>query len=119
MRGEWWNSCDQFIKDSAEAEEVCAGIYPSGTAGCLFRRHVLRRAHDLRFQRHRSTEAAGRSGGAGINSLGNAEVDDLGDRPIVHARYQNVPGLEITMDDPLLVRMLYGQARLFDQLQPL
>ena len=41
-----------------------------------------------------------------LDRLGDAEVDDLRDRHVVLERHQDVGGLEVAMDDALLVRVL-------------
>ena len=51
--------------------------------------------------------------------LGQAEVDHLGDRLAVVALDQDVRGLEVAVDDPLLVRVLHRRADLAEQGQPL
>ena len=51
--------------------------------------------------------------------LGHAEVDDLGHRPAVVQGDQDVRGLEVAVDDPLLVRVLHRLADRDEQLQPL
>ena len=51
--------------------------------------------------------------------LGDAEVDHLGHGRAVVQRDQHVGGLEVAVDDPLLVRVLHGLADRDEQLQPL
>ena len=51
--------------------------------------------------------------------LGHAEVDDLGHRGAVDDRHQDVGGLQVAMDDPLLVGVLHGPADQDEQLQPI
>ena len=50
--------------------------------------------------------------------LGHAEVDDLRDRLIVADRHKHVRGLDIPVDDSLLVRVLHALADLHEQLEP-
>ncbi len=50
--------------------------------------------------------------------LGQAEVDHLGDRLVVVGLDQDVGGLEVAVDDPLLVRVLHGRADLAEQGEP-
>ena len=54
-----------------------------------------------------------------MDGLGDAEVDDLGDRHAVVERDHHVGGLDVAMDDPLLMGVLHGLADLDEQLQPL
>ena len=51
--------------------------------------------------------------------LGDAEVDDLGHRPAVVQRDQDVRRLEVAVDDALLMGVLHGLADVDEQLQPL
>ena len=51
--------------------------------------------------------------------LGDAEVNHLGHRLAVVQRDQDVRGLEVAMDDALLMRVLHGLADLDEQVQPL
>jgi hypothetical protein len=53
------------------------------------------------------------------SSFRQAEVDDPRGRFAVHLDDQNVGGLEITMDDRFLVRVLHALAGLDKELQPL
>ena len=53
------------------------------------------------------------------DGLGHAEVDDLGDRAIVVVGHQDVGGLQVAVDDPLLMGVLDGLANGDEQLQPL
>ena len=104
----------QFVEDHAKGVDVGAGIHVERIERRLFRRHVERRA------RHcaeggveavlRELQPAGR--------LGQSEVDDLGDGPVVVALDQDVRRLQVAMDDPLLVRVLHGRADLAEQRQP-
>ena len=50
--------------------------------------------------------------------LGHPEVDDLRRRPSVHLGDQDVAGLQVAVDDPLLVGMLHRLADGDEQLQP-
>ena len=49
---------------------------------------------------------------------GQAEVDHLGDGPVVVGLDQDVGRLEVAMDDPLLVRVLNRLADVHEQFQP-
>ncbi len=50
--------------------------------------------------------------------LGDAEVDDLGRGPAVDLGDQHVAGLQVAVDDPLLVGVLHRLADGDEQLQP-
>ena len=54
-----------------------------------------------------------------VDRLGDAEVDHLGDGLAVVERHQDVRGLDVAVDDPLLVRVLDRLADRDEQLQPL
>jgi hypothetical protein len=54
-----------------------------------------------------------------VHRLGNAKVDDLGNRPSVLERHQDVGGLQVAVDDPLLVRVLDSLADLNEELDSL
>ena len=54
-----------------------------------------------------------------IDGFGDAEIDDLGRGLAVFDRHQHVGGLEVAMDDPLLMGMLHRLADGDEQLQPL
>jgi hypothetical protein len=51
-------------------------------------------------------------------SLGDAEIDHLGYRHTVVQRYEDVRGLDVTVNDALLMRMLDGLADLDEQVEP-
>ena len=53
------------------------------------------------------------------HGFGDAEVDDLGDRPDVMHFDQHVAGLQIAVDHALLMRVLHAVAERDEQLQPL
>ena len=50
--------------------------------------------------------------------LGDPEIDDLGSGPSVHLGDHDVAGLQVAVDDPLLVGVLHGLADGDEQLQP-
>ena len=51
--------------------------------------------------------------------LGHAEVDHFGNGVVVVLGHEHVVGLDIAMDDALLMGMLHRLADLHEQLQPL
>ena len=54
-----------------------------------------------------------------MKRFGHTEVDDLGDGLAVLDKDQDVGGLDVPVDDPLLVGVLDSVADLHEQLQPL
>src|SRR6516162_875525 len=58
-------------------------------------------------------------GRVGPGRLGHAEVDDLGHRLAVVQANQDVGGLEVAVDDALLVRVLHRLADRHEEPQPL
>jgi hypothetical protein len=53
-----------------------------------------------------------------FRGLGDAEVDHLRHRHAVVQRHEDVRGLDVAVDDPLLVRVLDGLANLDEQIEP-
>ena len=78
----------------------------------LLGRHVRRRADDG------AGVAQGLVGQAELGRLGHAEVDDLGRRSAVDLGDHDVGGLEVAVDDPLLVGVLHRLADGDEQLEP-
>ena len=54
-----------------------------------------------------------------LGRFGHAEVDDLGDRLAVVERHQDVGGLNVAVDNALLVGVLDRMANRHEQFQPL
>ena len=95
---------EHLVERDAESEDVGAMIR---IAGMLLRRHVVRRAHgDI-----------GHGESAGVVLLWRPREPKVGELYTAVAREKDVLGLDIAMDDPLLVRGLQGFADLPDQFQ--
>ena len=101
----------QLVQEHAEAVHVAAGVQRVRVRLALFGAHVLKRPDHLPHVRLHRGQREVRVGGAG-----HAEVDDL--RLAVGA-HENVPGLEIAMDDAELVAVIHGIADPGEQCQPL
>ena len=105
---------EQLVQQHAQAVDVAARVDVAGGRLGLLGAHVLGRADELAVlgeERLLSQAGAGR--------LGDAEVDDLRNRPAVGARDQHVRRLEVAVNHTLMVRMLHGLAHLPEQSQPL
>ena len=74
----------------------------------LLRTHVGRRADELLEGREEGLVGQALAGGG----LGDAEINHLGHRHAVVQRDQDVRGLDVAVDDALLVRVLDGVANL-------
>ena len=58
-------------------------------------------------------------GQALVDGLGHTEVDDLGNGLVLLHRHQHVVGLEVAVDDRVLMRVLHAFAHLQEQFDPL
>ena len=91
----------------------CGCRRPSAHLG-LLGAHVGRRAdHGANWVK------SGLLGEPLVGGLGDAEVDHLGHGPAVVQRDQDVRGLDVAMDDALLVGVLDGLADRDEEFQPL
>ena len=101
-----------FAQQDPEAENVGAGVHVDAAALALFRAHVIGRAEDgFLFAIGFGQSAAG--------GHGDAEIDDLRQRHAVMERGQHVGGLDVAVDDALLVGVLDGVADADEEFQPL
>ncbi len=104
----------ELVEQYAERVDICAGVDVLGGHLRLLGAHVLRCPDQLallgvdRFLRQ-----------ALADRLGHAEVDLLRDGLAVLEQDQHVGGLDVTVDDALLVGVLDGFADLCEELQPL
>ena len=103
---------EQLVHQYAQRVDVRARVDVALERG-LLGTHVGRRADELSFDRDRVL------GQRPVDRLGDAEVDDLGARPSVDLDHDHVGGLEVAVDDALLVRVVHRVAHLAEQLQGL
>jgi hypothetical protein len=102
---------EELVEEHAQGVDVGARVdvgAPRGGHGAvgLLGAHVGRRADD--HPRLRGERLAGEVGVA--HRLGDPEVDDLGERRARLLGDEDVGGLEVAVDDPLLMRVLHGVA---------
>ena len=103
----------QLVEHHAEAVDVGPGVDVEPARLGLLRAHVGRGADgDAELGRE------GRVGQPPLDRLGDAEVDDGGDRLPVGHPDQDVAGLEVAVDDALLVRVLDAAADAEEELEP-
>jgi hypothetical protein len=102
---------EQFVEQHAEAVDVAAGVDVQPAHLRLFRAHVGRGADELVELR----EDRGLSVSPAFGGLGDAEVDDLGDGHAVVEGDEDVRGLDVPVDDALLVGVLDGLADLDEE----
>ncbi|HEY7117587.1 MAG TPA: hypothetical protein VH475_13445 [Tepidisphaeraceae bacterium] len=105
---------EQFVQDHAQRVDVGAGVHVQAAGLGLLGAHVLRGSHHRPDPREKRLLRQDEVGG-----LGDAEVDHLGDRPAVDQRDQDVRGLDVAVDDALLVGVLDGLADGDEQLETL
>jgi hypothetical protein len=101
---------EQLVEQCAQGIDIGAGVYVEATHLGLLRAHVLGGADE---DAELGEEAP--LGQVLGRRLGHAEVDDLGNGAVVLDRHQDVRGLQVTVDDPLLVRVLDPLADLHEQ----
>jgi hypothetical protein len=93
---------EHLVEDRPQREDVASRV--GGFRLDLLGRHVPERSHDDAWL-GRGRKARDRCGSFRLRQLGQAEVEDL---DAAFLRHEDVFGLQIAMDDPLLVRR--GQA---------
>ena len=103
----------QLVEQHPERIDVAAGVDVEAAQLRLLRAHVRRRADELLERReHRLV------GEPALRRLRDAEIDHLGHRLAILESNEDVRGLDVTVDDPLLVGVLEGVADRDEQLQP-
>ena len=102
----------QLVEDHAQGVDVGTGVDIHRRRVGLLRRHVSRSADD------RAGVGEALLGELEFGRFGDAEVDDLRRGPAVDLGDQDVGGLQIAVDDPLLVGVLDRLADGHEQLQP-
>jgi len=104
----------QFVKQNAKGVDVAARVNAQPAHLGLFGTHVSGRAHELLERREQRLVGELLFGG-----LGNAKINHLRHRHAVVHRDENVRGLDIAVNDSLLMRVLDGVADLGEEIQPL
>ena len=94
-------SCEKLVEHHAQRVNVGTRVDIDRRRLSLLRAHILERAHDgAELGEQRSF------GESLIDRLGDAEVDYLGDGTAIMERDEHVRGLQVAVNDPLLVRVL-------------
>ena len=104
----------QLIEQDAQAVDVAACVNIQTAHLCLFRAHVGWRAHKL--MQLRINRLVGQPA---FRRLGNAEINHLGHGHPIVQRDHDVGGLDVAVDDALLVRVLDSAAHLDHKVQAL
>ena len=107
----------QFVEHHPKAVDVRARVdaHPARAASCrLLRGHVDRGAEELLDAGEKRL-----AGGILLDGLGDAEVDDLRHGLSVALGHEDVRGLEVAVDDALLVGVIDGGADVAEQFEAL
>src|SRR5664280_1478608 len=105
---------EQFVKQYSQAVNVAARVNVQARHHRLLGAHVGRCADELL---ERGEE--GVIGQPSLRGLGDAEINHLGHGHAVVDGDEDVRGLDVAMDDSLLVRVLDDLANLDEQLEPI
>ena len=97
LAGERRAHAQELVENRADGEDIRPMVDPSAH---LLRRHVAEATHD----QPGSCEAA-----LGIRHLGDAEIEDL---HLTATQEEDVAGLDVPMDDPMLVGVVEAVAHL-------
>ena len=101
----------QFVEQDTERVNVAARVNVQPAQSRLFGTHIGGRADELLEGGEECLVRQGRSG----RGLRDAEVNDLGDGLSVLFGDENVRGLEVTMNDSFLMRVLNGLTNLHEE----
>ena len=97
----------QLVKQHAQCVDITAGIDVQSAQLGLFRAHVQKCADDLKVL---SVDRL--VGQAGIDGFGYTEVNHLRYRPPIVQCHQYIAGLDIAVNDPFVMGVLYRTADL-------
>ena len=103
----------ELIEDDAKRIDIRPGVDRLRSKGRLFGAHVFGRSDRPMDRKYRFL------GQVLGDCLGDAEVDDFGDRLSIDLCGQDVRGLQIAVDHGLLVSVLHAAAYLHKELQSL
>ena len=98
----WQPSRQRFVEHEAQGVDIAPGIHVAVAHAKLLGAHVSQRAHHVSRPRHLRGVTV-----VGIDRPRHAEVDHLG---FAHGIHEDVAGLEIAVDDSLLVAVRHGSA---------
>src|SRR6185436_13574114 len=98
---EWCSPDQQFVEKNSEAVDVAARIHVQSAHLGLFRTDVSRCANELLELRINRLICELAGGG-----FGDPEINYLGDRHAIVECDEDVRGLDVAVNDSLLVRML-------------
>jgi hypothetical protein len=99
-----WRADQQLVENDTQGVDVGPRVDVHRRGVGLLGGHVHRRADD------RSGVLQALVGQVEFRGLGDAEVDDLRGGPAVDFGDEDIAGLEVAVDDPLLVGVLHGPA---------
>jgi hypothetical protein len=103
-------AAEELVEHDAQGIDVAARVDRTRIGGALLRAHVGESAHELAHLRARRAPGDG-----DVRGARHAEVDHLG---LPRGTDQHVPGLEVAVDDPVLVAVLHGLADPQEELDP-
>ena len=104
----------EFVEQHAQGVDIRTCVNVLGGKVHLFRAHVLGCAQQLPLQGKYGLFGEGTGSG-----LGNAKVNELGHGPVPVHGYQDIGGLDVPMDDTLLVGIVQALADLSEELEAL
>src|SRR5262249_5525960 len=105
---------EDLVKNHPETVNIRPGINIARAKIHLLRTHICKRPKQMVHAGETSIFVH-----SFRRRLGNAEINHLGHRNTLNFGNQNIRGLQISMDDSLLMRMVDGTANLDEQLEAL